>query len=142
MSGKPGRWGAGRGVRVSGEREPLSPERVSGEPVRWGAGGGVRVSGEPGRHRRGRVSPVGGKGAPAAVGPVNRARGPVSGKGAPAPRGPVSRGGGQSPSGLRGGQLAVEPGTPPRGAGEALGESCEAPAVGLASACVALPPGS
>ena len=123
MSGEPGRWGAGRGVRVSGEREPLSPERVSGEPVRWGAGGGVRVSGEPGRHRRGRVSPVGGKGAPA-------------------PRGPVSRGGWQSPSGLRGGQLAVEPGPPPRGAGEAPRESCEAPAVGLASACVPPLPGS
>ena len=101
----------------------VSRERVSGEPGRWGAGGGVRVSGEPGRHRRGRVSPVGVKGAPA-------------------PRGPVSRGGWQSPSGLRGGQLAVEPGPPPRGAGEAPRESCEAPAVGLASACVPLPPGS
>mgnify|MGYP007134179911 CR=1 FL=1 len=120
----------------------VSRERVSGEPGRWGAGGGVRVSGEPGRRRRGRVSHVGGKGATAPGGPVNRARGPVSGKRAPAPRGPVSREGGQSPSGLRGGQLAVEPGTPPRGAGEALGESCEAPAVGLASACVPPPPGS
>ena len=111
MSYELGCWGAGAGVRVS-------RERASGEPGRWGAGRGERVSGKPGLLLRGRVS---------------RKRGPVGGKRAPVPRGPESPEGGRSQSGLRGEQLAVEPG-PPRGAGQA-------PAVGLASACGPLPPG-
>ena len=42
--------------------------------------------------------------------------------------GPGSQEGRRSPSGLRGGHLAVKPGPPPGGSGGAPGESSEAPA--------------